>query len=208
MHYPQYLWWSIKEREYRISLNRNRTLNSNRPLNCNRTVNMPIRIVTAPWILTTPQNSSAFTHFHLRVWYAFIASEETVSATYLRMQHHTADKRVYRLWWASLCYSPLNMISQCRQNAFVASDERILCWSQTHLAMETNAFRTGNKHVENACLTFRHKDTPIVIVTTPSIATAPWIVTAAKLRWKNCNCGFYSRKYGMILWYKEKRFLT
>ena len=58
-------------------------------------------------------------------------------------------------------------------NKFTASDERVLCWGRTLLALETNAFNAGgehfstgdehfsagDEHVENARSTFSHTHT-------------------------------------------------
>ena len=46
---------------------------------------------------------------------------------------------------------------------FIASNERVLCWGQTLLALETNVFHAGDEHfsagdacVENVRSTFSH----------------------------------------------------
>ena len=45
-------------------------------------------------------------------------------------------------------------------NAFIASDERALCWSgDEHLVLEMNAFRAGDEHAENAHSNFSHTHT-------------------------------------------------
>ena len=44
----------------------------------------------------------------------------------------------------SVTHLPILMTLQA--NMFIASDERILCWGRTLLALETNAFHAGNGH--------------------------------------------------------------
>ena len=50
-----------------------------------------------------------------------------------------------------------------QMNAFITSNEHVLCWRRTILAMEMNAFcardkhfSAGDKHVENPCLNFSY----------------------------------------------------
>ena len=75
---------------------------------------------------------SKYNSFHLQIRYhtaddVLIASNETASATHVRTRHHTADKRVHRP----------------RRTRFVLVRRRTL------LALETSAFRAGDKQVEN-----------------------------------------------------------
>ena len=73
---------------------------------------------------------------------AFIASDETVSATHLQIR----------------ITLPTNM--------FIASDERVLCWGRALLTLEANPFHTGDEHFsagdernENARSSFSHMHT-------------------------------------------------
>ena len=83
---------------------------------------------------------------------AFIASDEIVSATHLRIRFHIADECV-------LCWR--------RTNPFGAGDERVLRWRQTNLfAPEMNAFHAGdgtlycwNERVENTHSNFSYTNT-------------------------------------------------
>ena len=104
-------------------------------------------------------------------------------------RHYTADERVYcqRQDKSLLLTSTYNITLQTnvfitvtrqpllltlkynitlKTNMFIASDEGVLCWRQTLLALETNAFHAGDQHfsagdeqVKNAGSNFSHTHT-------------------------------------------------
>ena len=71
--------------------------------------------------------------------YTFIASNEIVSEIHVEI------------------------VVTLQTNMFIASNKCVLCWECTLLALETNMFRagdepisTGDKRVQNACVSFNH----------------------------------------------------
>ena len=115
-----------------------------------------------------------YSSFHLDITSktkVFTISNELVSGTHLLVWYHTSDECIYHQRQESLCYSPPNTISHCRQmllslamrqsllltseyditytadEMFIASHGCILCWRQTLLALKTNAFHAGDEHI-------------------------------------------------------------
>ena len=88
----------------------------------------------------------------------FLNQLSKYNSFHLRIPHHTADERVDRLQRDSLCYSPPNTTSHCRQtrsslatnafcagpetNTFGAGDERVSHWRRARFALETNTLKT------------------------------------------------------------------
>ena len=91
-----------------------------------------------------------------------IASEKIASATHL---WHYITRHINAFIASDGIVSPPILTSEydirLQTNAFIASEERVLCWSGdvTFLALETNAFRAGHKHVEYVRSNFSHTHT-------------------------------------------------
>ena len=87
----------------------------------------------------------------------FISRDKIVFVTHLQIRFHPADQHVPSD--EILFAAHLQIRITLQTNIFIASDECILCWGRTLLALETNAFCGGNKrfsaggkHVENTRL--------------------------------------------------------